>query len=345
MVVKERQKEYESLGDVLSTFLRTEEGGIVYISGVPGSGKTHTVSELLKDSGCLYVFLNAASFRTKKDVYRRVLASLGCAGARKPPFLSSLRAHLTACASPHVVVIDEADLLITRKQEILYNTSDLPYLERSKLLLVLISNTMDLPERILDPKVCSRIGRRQINFAPYTAAQLESIAGVADIDRTSVELAARRVGAVSGDARRMLDILDRAREDKGDGCIGASDIDGVMRRMYAPVYTSYLQSLSYYQKALLCVLESAEGKHMKINMVYEEFIAFCRRKDMDLIGYLEFRDIVDLMVRYGILKYRNNAREVVLMILHEEIKRAMATDAEYMGMSKRPFSDEDALRD
>jgi origin recognition complex subunit 1 len=47
-----------------------------------------------------------------------------------------------------VVLIDELDALITPKQTLLYNLFDWPCHSSSKLLLISIANTMDLPERL-----------------------------------------------------------------------------------------------------------------------------------------------------------------------------------------------------
>lgn len=47
-----------------------------------------------------------------------------------------------------VVLIDELDALITSKQTLLYNLFDWPCYKDSKLLLISIANTMDLPERL-----------------------------------------------------------------------------------------------------------------------------------------------------------------------------------------------------
>jgi Cdc6-like AAA superfamily ATPase len=56
------------------------------------------------------------------------------------------------------VVVDELDLLVTRKQTIMYNLFNWPNARNSNLIVVTIANTMDLPERYLPNKVTSRLG-------------------------------------------------------------------------------------------------------------------------------------------------------------------------------------------
>jgi origin recognition complex subunit 1 len=59
---------------------------------------------------------------------------------------------------PCIVLVDELDLLVNAKQTVVYNFFDWPNLPRSKLIVVAIANTMDLPERMLTNKVSSRLG-------------------------------------------------------------------------------------------------------------------------------------------------------------------------------------------
>ena len=46
-----------------------------------------------------------------------------------------------------VLLLDEIDMLVTKDQSILYNFFDWPRLTGAKLIVIAISNTLDLPER------------------------------------------------------------------------------------------------------------------------------------------------------------------------------------------------------
>lgn len=79
------------------------------------------------------------------------------------------------------------------------------------MIVIAIANTMDLPERMLTNKVSSRLGLSRLAFHPYNHNQLIQIissrlTGVVEFEVSAVELCARKVGAVSGDARRALDL-------------------------------------------------------------------------------------------------------------------------------------------
>ena len=62
-----------------------------------------------------------------------------------------------------VILIDELDALVTKKQTILYNLFDWPCHKNSRLLVLAIANTMDLPER-MQAKISSRIGNNRLVY-------------------------------------------------------------------------------------------------------------------------------------------------------------------------------------
>jgi origin recognition complex subunit 1 len=126
--------------------------------------------------------------------------------------------------SPCVVLMDELDLLVTKRQSVVYNFFEWPHLKHSRLIVIAIANTMDLPERALSNKVSSRlgcshfiiVGRDRLVFNPYKFDQLETIVNsrVKDLNcfhKDAIILCARKVASVSGDARRCLDICRYGR--------------------------------------------------------------------------------------------------------------------------------------
>ena len=56
-----------------------------------------------------------------------------------------------------MLLADELDLLWTRKQTVLYNLFDWPTRQQAKLVVLVVANTMDLPERIMMNRVASRL--------------------------------------------------------------------------------------------------------------------------------------------------------------------------------------------
>lgn len=58
-----------------------------------------------------------------------------------------------------VVLMDELDQLVTTKQDVVYNFFNWPTLVQSRLVVIAVANTMDLPERVMSGRVRSRLGK------------------------------------------------------------------------------------------------------------------------------------------------------------------------------------------
>lgn len=128
----------------------------------------------------------------------------------------SLPPHLPTPQEVVVLLLDELDYLVTRTQSVIYNLFEWASSAHAPLVVVGISNTMDLPERLL-PRVHSRLGIRRVNFLPYSHSEIESIIcdRLRDLDAfepKAVELCARKVAAVSGDVRRALEVCRLAAQ-------------------------------------------------------------------------------------------------------------------------------------
>ncbi len=117
---------------------------------------------------------------------------------------------------PLVLVLDELDYLVTRTQSVIYSLFEWATNGHAALIVVGISNTMDLPERLL-PRVHSRLGIRRINFLTYSRTDIELIIAdrlgeLAAFSGSCVELCARKVASVSGDVRRALEMCRLAAQ-------------------------------------------------------------------------------------------------------------------------------------
>jgi origin recognition complex subunit 1 len=74
--------------------------------------------------------------------------------------------HLCNCTSSDqsVVLLDELDQLVMARQTVLYNLFNWPTLPNSRLIVVAISNTMNLTD-MLPNKIQSRVGiYTHVNF-------------------------------------------------------------------------------------------------------------------------------------------------------------------------------------
>jgi Cdc6-like AAA superfamily ATPase len=240
-----REKERDDIFDFLFRAIADGGcGGCLYISGVPGTGKTVTVHQVvralqgLSASGELapfqFVEINGMRLTEPPQVYSLLWKGITGAHATPSHAAAMLESRFTT-PSPHrqpcVVLVDELDLLVSRKQTVLYNLFEWPTNKHSRLVVIGIANTMDLPERLL-PRVHSRLGLRRLDFQPYTREQLSRIVtyrlmGLEIYDEFAVELCARRIASVSGDIRKALEICRRAAELAEAGGVAHVTLDHV----------------------------------------------------------------------------------------------------------------------
>jgi origin recognition complex subunit 1 len=209
-------------------------GKCLYISGVPGTGKTATVREIIRvlrsqaRNGLIpkfnHVELNALRLQTPKHAYSTIAEEL--MGQKFSPEKGNIvldkrfKEGKGSDGRVTVLILDELDLLVTRKQEVLYNIFEWPTHKKSRLVVIGIANTLDVPERLL-PRIASRLGSNRVAFAPYSweqlkkivTSRLESLEGCSDAYAPStLDLICRKVASVNGDARRALELARRAAE-------------------------------------------------------------------------------------------------------------------------------------
>jgi Cdc6-like AAA superfamily ATPase len=287
-----REREMEEIHLHLRNALLQRAGCCLYISGVPGTGKTATVHQVIKrlqleseSSNTLdpfrYIEINGLKLTDPKQVYVSLWRAIHGSTHMK---ISSQRAldHLESYFSPNsstspprmmnIVIMDELDILINRSQSVIYNFFEWPNRIGSNLIVIAIANTMDLPERLLSNKVSSRLGLRRVNFQPYNHAQLVQIiqSRLADLsggifEKDAIELCSRKVSAVSGDARKALSICHRATElidqlslqSKSKAVTAKVTMELIhtaIKEMYLSSGATILQHCSFHQKLFIAAL-------------------------------------------------------------------------------------------
>lgn len=207
-------------------------GTCIYISGTPGTGKTATVREVVAQLNSavlaeemddfIFVEINGMKVTDPHQSYSLLWEALK--GDRVSPshaldLLERELSHPSPRRVSCVVLMDELDQLVTKNQSVMYNFFNWPALRHSRLVVLAVANTMDLPERTLSNKISSRLGLTRITFPGYKhtdlmeiiTTRLSNVPGNI-VDPDAIQFASRKVAAVSGDARRALDICRRAVE-------------------------------------------------------------------------------------------------------------------------------------
>ncbi|PLN80327.1 putative origin recognition complex subunit Orc1 [Aspergillus taichungensis] len=242
-----RKSEFDTVYNHLSAAIMEGSGTCIYISGTPGTGKTATVREVVAqlNSAVLaeemddFIFVEINGMRVTDPHQSYSLLWQALKGDRVSPshaldLLEREFSHPSPRRVSCVVLMDELDQLVTRNQSVMYNFFNWPALRHSRLIVLAVANTMDLPERTLSNKISSRLGLTRITFPGYKHTDLMEIIStrLANIpgkivDADAIQFASRKVAAVSGDARRALDICRRAVEIAEQSSEAASKEDAM----------------------------------------------------------------------------------------------------------------------
>lgn len=166
-----REEEFSAVYNHLEAAITDGSGSCIYISGTPGTGKTATVREVVAQlhasvsaeelDDFIFVEINGMKVTDPHQSYSLLWQALR--GDRVSPShaLELLEREFSTPSPrrvPCVVLMDELDQLVTKNQSVMYNFFNWPGLRHSRLIVLAVANTMDLPERTLSNKISSRLG-------------------------------------------------------------------------------------------------------------------------------------------------------------------------------------------
>lgn len=182
--------------------------GVMFICGVPGTGKTVTVMSVIRklenfrkcNPGAVNnfntIYVNGQQIPTPEKVYSEIcykITGKSLNPERAQDFLDQVFNSSDEISQPtersrksakvktpqncfQIIIIDELDLLYNdRRQDVFYSLFDWPASSNSRVLLIAIANAFDMSERFMKGRVASRMGGNRLVFEPYTSDCLESI--------------------------------------------------------------------------------------------------------------------------------------------------------------------------
>lgn len=157
-----RETEFDNIYTFVEGKIQDQCGGCMYISGVPGTGKTATVSGVIRmlqhnaTHGFLpefeFIEINGMRLTEPRQAYVQIYKQLTGKTLSWEHAHSLLEKRFTTSAPRRittVLLVDELDILCNRRQDVVYNLLDWPSKSSAQLVVITIANTMDLPERLL----------------------------------------------------------------------------------------------------------------------------------------------------------------------------------------------------
>uniref|UniRef100_A0A671P180 Cell division control protein n=1 Tax=Sinocyclocheilus anshuiensis TaxID=1608454 RepID=A0A671P180_9TELE len=356
-----REAERAAIVSFLENHVVVEKPSSLYISGAPGTGKTACLNCILQEQKALLkgvqtVVINCMNLRSSHAIFPLLGEKLGAPKGNSEARLEKL---LTRSGPTVLLVLDEMDQLDSKSQEVLYTIFEWPYLPNSRVCLIGIANALDLTDRIL-PRLQAKPHCRPklLNFPPYSREELNAIVqdrltqvtGEGVLDAAAVQFCARKVSAVSGDARKALDICRRAVE-----IVEATDRKKEMRDVYflvavwrvsvpqvarvlSEVYGDRMASSSgdgesfpLQQKLLVCclllIIRNGKSKEVQLGKLCEVYSKLCKQRQVGGVGQTECLSLCSLLESRAIftLKKAKEARltKISLKIEERDIENAL----------------------
>ena len=375
----------------------------LYIAGMPGTGKTACVKRVLRiledeikeqkknqyknkfPSKIIpkfrILFLCGNDYpiisRLYKVIYNFIFSSKNKVNSKKYPqllenfFLQRENVELTSLNDPsnsHIIlIIDEIDFIINYNKTILYNIFNWTTFEKSKLIVISISNTLNLANN-LPKKIKSRMGENKLMFKPYSKEQLIKIIESKGIEyknfeEDAIKLSCMKVAAINGDLRRIIQILARAKEiyeinsfKSRNKLIGKEFIIKACEDLFNSKLSKIFKNLQISEKILICAILSKmkdinENK-IKVGDLFESKNIFFQKynENIDIkeekiirknknklnLSWEEFETVIYNMIRIKILNFlekpKNNFMEnfIIIKFYADEFINACNDDIELM---------------
>ena len=290
---------------------------------MPGTGKTASVLRVLQKlkhesqqkqiPPFTYLYINGMEYTNPNNVFKtiythifedrktsmvkKVIHSLDTFFSNRDTYTS--KPMLVNPTNPHLLLIlDEVDCLINQKQNLLYNIFNWTTYSKSKLIVISISNTIDLPNRLIG-KVKSRMGTNRITFQPYKKDELHRIISVKIDDvhlfsEDALRFSSVKVAAVNGDLRRILLICKRAKEifalerkkDKTLKQIKQTHIIKACNELFDSKLIKVIKSLQVSEKIILATIlykmKDNSDNRIKVSEVYDKKDIFINKYNEDI---------------------------------------------------------------
>ncbi|KAK8807004.1 hypothetical protein WA158_003763 [Blastocystis sp. Blastoise] len=368
-----RDEEKTSINNYLEqAILKGGNASSLYISGMPGTGKTATVREVVRHlqervySGNLkrfvFIDINGMKMTDPQQVFSIIYKELYHSYLHPAKALSILNDRFCADSDvnkhgsteksdilPIVILVDELDYICNKAQNIIYQLFEWPSHPFSHLTVIGISNTMDLPERVLNPRNWSRLSLERYNFKPYNREQIYDILlkrlNLLDIyNSEALDLCARKVAAISGDIRRALALTRRALEivkEKNLPKLTMTEIMEASSEHIDNYKIQLVQSCSIYMKLVLIAIV----KHMTLcgveyatnQAIMNRLEVICRDyKKIPSLSLPEYIYILNKLQQYELVSIMNKSLKsdtvVSLLITVDDIQYALKDEQDIMAL-------------
>lgn len=340
----------------------------LYITGMPGLGKTACVMEVIKGLGepgedFVFIYINGLKLKTPVEFYSEFMFQLNGSVLRPKmarEYLISLfkgesngyeqDMQLEYTGKSIILIIDEVDFLYTKDQGVFYNIFDWIHGQFSNLIIACIANTLDFPDKVL-PKINSRMGKNILIFKPYSSDEihkilLERLEGHKVFEELALLMIAKKVANFSSDIRKSLHICRKCiyrfkDRDPRPKYINVSTVNEVLAEEGEKPICQYIRTCALPFKvfflALLAELRFSNAKTIELNNLYGRFKIYLDTLSLGSVLYGQFRLMVVKCDQMKLVKAYLEPKEIEKLIVlckGDDIAFALREDSAFKNKSQ-----------
>uniref|UniRef100_A0A8R1XXG4 AAA domain-containing protein n=2 Tax=Onchocerca TaxID=6281 RepID=A0A8R1XXG4_ONCVO len=315
-----REKEVALLEKPLHEGIVNRSPASIFVSGPPGTGKTLAVKtvlqHMLSQHNVHSIYINCASEDTEWDILTVMLNSYN-KSSRRPPgkkLITEFHKVLAKMNKHTIIVLDEIDYIRPKDRGSLCSMFQWPFLY-DNVSVIGIANTLDTME-LLKHKLKSV--PVLIVFAPYTEVQLQLILSKKlknNKDGDAIELCARKVAAITGDARKALQVARRSLSiDLSNGNTSCRNVFGTLTSVYG---SPMLQAkIPLQQKILLATMLRLVGDNSSTTVekscLLSTYKKLCEFLLLPALEMDEIHEALSLLESQSILKLKSSSYQLLV---------------------------------
>jgi cell division control protein 6 len=275
-----------------------------------------------RGSNCSPLYINCEVFDTQYQVFA-YLANLAIEFKKRVPMFgwstalvySEFKHGIDAEERRVIVILDEVDKLARKGDEALYNLLRInSELDKARVSVIGISNDLTFSE-LLDQRVKSSLGMKEITFPAYNADQLKDILteravmafNYSALDDAVIPLCVALAAKRNGGAKRALDLLrisgeiaEQAKSKKVSEEHVRIASEKIEASMVEVVKTLPLQAKILLSTVLTLMREKNERSFIS-GEVYNMYRRLCDHLDLEMVSQRRLRDLISELDFLGLI--------------------------------------------
>lgn len=336
-VLLHRDHQIGEIVDIIAPSLNKDKPSNILIIGQTGTGKTAVVNfvghELekadIESNNCRYIYVNCEVIDTPYSILYNISNQIITDPNKKIPFtgwslekiFNELAKYIDDEDRIFIIVLDEIDMSFKKNGDDIfyYLTTINEMLKKSRVSIIGITNNSTFAEKLLSPRIKSRLGEEKIIFPPYTPEQLIDIlknraeqAFYPDVlDNSVIPYCAAISAQGSGDARKALDLLRISAdiaERNGDSIITSAHVDYARQKIELDAVVEVIKTLTEQSKIVLMSIiktpSSNETGSVTTGDVYTTYIELSRNMGYNVLSQRMVANLISELDMLGIITAR-----------------------------------------